>query len=106
MLKLFTFLRRSRADIRADVDAELRFHLETRVEELVAAGETRERAIRQAAREFGDLDDARQYMRRLDVRTEMDRRRRDYMGEFRQDLRHALRQLRSAPAFAATAILT
>jgi ABC-type antimicrobial peptide transport system permease subunit len=106
MNRLFAFLRRSRADIRADVDAELRFHLDTRVEELVAGGVTRDRAIRQAAREFGDLDDARRYMQRMDARTEVGRRRRDYMGEFRQDLRHTFRQLRSAPAFAATAILT
>ena len=106
MKRLFAFLRRSPRDIRQDVDEELRFHIDARTEELVAGGMGRADARRQAAREFGDVDDARRYMRRMDWRTERDRRRRDYMGEFRQDVRYALRQLRAAPVFALTAIVT
>ncbi len=88
------------------VDAELRFHLESRTEDLVAEGLDRESARAKALQEFGDLEDARQYMTRVDLRLETTRRRRDYMGDFLQDVRYALRRLRGAPAFAVTAILT
>jgi putative ABC transport system permease protein len=36
-----------------DLDVELRFHLEARIEELVAAGLARDEAVRQATRRFG-----------------------------------------------------
>ena len=89
-----------------DVDSELRFHLESRTDDLTAGGMDREAARAQALREFGDIEDARRYMTRLDMRLETTRRRRDYMGDFVQDVRYALRRLRSSPAFATTAILT
>jgi predicted permease len=89
-----------------DVDAEVEFHLTTRIEALQAQGLSPETARTQALREFGDVDDAREYMRRLDRQTRASRSRRDYMGDFRQDVLYALRRLRSAPAFAVTAILT
>jgi predicted permease len=104
--RLFSFARRSRRDIAADVDAELRFHLETRAEELMAHGRSRVDAERQARREFGDLEDARRYMRRLETSTEQQLVRREYMGELIQDVHYALRRLKSAPAFAFAAILT
>ncbi len=88
------------------VEAELRFHLESRTEALVAQGLTREDARAQALREFGDLDDARRYMTKVEHRVESARRRSDLMTDFVQDVGYALRRLRSAPAFAATAILT
>ncbi len=47
-------------------------------------------AREQAMREFGDVDDARRYLNTLDRHTEAARRRRDYVGEFRQDLVYAL----------------
>ena len=106
MRRLFAFLRRSPADIRRDVDDELRFHVEAQVADLVAGGLSDAAARHQATREFGDVEDARRYMRRMDWRTERDRRRRDYVGELRQDVRYALRQLRAAPVFALTAIVT
>ena len=40
---------------RSDVDEELRFHLEERVEELVARGLSREEAEREARTRFGDV---------------------------------------------------
>jgi predicted permease len=88
------------------VDDELRFHLDSRTDALVAAGMTREAARAQALREFGDLEDARRYMTRIDGRVEAARRRRFYMSEFVQDVRYALRRLRATPAFAVTAVLT
>ena len=106
MRRIFQFIRRARPDIRRDVDDELRFHFDERVTDLIEAGWSRPQARDRARREFGDIRDARQYMQQLDYRTELRRRRRTYMSDFRHDVRYALRRLRSTPAFAATAILT
>ncbi|HEX5216163.1 MAG TPA: ABC transporter permease [Vicinamibacterales bacterium] len=88
------------------VEAELRFHLDTRTEELIARGLAPDAARAQAHREFGDLDDARRFMHETDERAETSARRRAYMREFVQDLKYGWRRLVAAPAFSATAILT
>ncbi|MFI5311667.1 MAG: ADOP family duplicated permease [Gemmatimonadales bacterium] len=106
MRRLFRFPWRTARDIRADVDDELRFHIEARTEALVATGLSLEAAHEQATREFGDVEDARRYISALDRGTEADRRRRDYAGELVQDVRYAFRKLRSAPTFTLTAIVT
>src|ERR1041384_5198129 len=41
--------------VRDEVGAELRFHLEERIEELVASGLSRAEAVREARARFGDL---------------------------------------------------
>jgi predicted permease len=89
-----------------DVDAELQFHLETRARDLIAAGAAAEAARAQAEREFGDVEDARRYLRRVDERVRAASRRERYMQDFRNDLAYAFRRLRAAPAFAVTAVLT
>ncbi len=91
---------------RDDVDLEIEFHLESRVRDLVAAGLLPAAARAQALREFGDVDDARQYMRQIDEQVTRARRRERYMHDLRHDLTYAWRRLRAAPAFAVTAILT
>jgi predicted permease len=106
MPRLLQFWRRSRAMIRRDVDDELQFHIDTRADELVRLGHGRDQARAEALREFGDIDDARHYLRRMDQMTETDRRRQDYLGELRQDIAYGLRALLRAPTFAITAILT
>ncbi len=104
--RLFRFVRRTSREIDADVDAELRFHLDQRTEELTAAGLAAHAAREQALREFGDLDDARTYLGTVDRETETRQRRKDTMDELKQDLVFAFRKLRSSPGFALVAILT
>jgi predicted permease len=91
---------------RDDVDAELRFHIESRTAELMAAGRTIDEARAQAIQEFGGVDETRRYMYRMDDRVDAARRRRNYMSDFCQDVTYAWRRLRAAPGFALTAVLT
>ena len=89
-----------------DVDAEVEFHLDARVMDLIASGMLSDEARRQALHEFGDVDDVRRYMRGIDRRVQAVSRRERYMDDVRRDLAYALRRLRAAPAFAITAVLT
>ena len=104
--RLFGLPWRSERAIREELEEELRFHLEARAEDLMADGATPEEARAQALREFGDIEDARRYIRSLDRAAEAEKRRRDVMGELRQDLVYAVRKLRSSPAFTVTAVVT
>jgi predicted permease len=106
MRRIFQFWRRSRAMIRRDVDDELAFHLQARTEALIANGRPPDEARATAMAEFGDLDDARHYLRQVDADIEHQRRRRDSMSYLRQDLAYGLRTLRRAPTFTLTAVLT
>src|SRR5918911_4935053 len=76
-----------------DVDEELRFHLEMRVEELIALGLTPAAAREEALRQFGDLEGTRRYCRAIDQRREREVRRIELLDEARQDVRYALRKL-------------
>ncbi len=89
-----------------DVDRELRAHLETRIEALMAEGLSSAEARAQALREFGDLEEARRDMRRSGARAARVYRRRNYMSDVIHDVTYALRRLRSAPAFTLTSLLT
>ncbi len=106
MRRIFKFPWRTARDIRADVDDELLFHIEERTRELTGSGLTPDAARTQALHEFGDVEDARRYISALDRGTESSTRRKDYLGELRQDLAYAIRKLRSSPAFTVTAIAT
>ena len=59
--RYLAFPTRNAARIRRDVNDELQFHMDMRVEELVQAGMSRSDARVQAQRQFGDLDDATHY---------------------------------------------
>ncbi|HEY7236593.1 MAG TPA: ABC transporter permease [Gemmatimonadaceae bacterium] len=104
--RLFRLPWRTRRQIGDDVDEELRFHIDMRVEELRALGLSPDAARAEAMRQFGDIDDARHYITAVDRATEAAHRRSEYMGDLRQDIVYAVRKLRSAPAFTLTVVLT
>jgi predicted permease len=92
-------------DPRADIKAELRFHIECKTEDLIAHGWLPEAARTEAERKFGNILAVKQAGERIGEH--MDRRRRvhEYYAEWVQDARYTFRTLRNNPAFATIAIL-
>ena len=95
-----TWVRRliGRRQLERDLTDEIEAHLAERADELVADGRSREEALLQARREFGNV-------------TAIEERGREVwrwatIENLWADLRYGIRQLRGAPAFAAAAIVT
>ena len=92
--------------VRREVDAELRFHLEGRVEELMAQGLPRDEAEAEARRRFGDPARIGAELEVIDG--EMERRRR--LGEWSaglwRDVRFAWRGMAARPGYTAVVALT
>lgn len=86
------------ADAQAQLEAELRAHLEMETERLVASGMEADAARAAAARSFGDLGRTREAVR--------NERGVSLVEDGWRDLVHATRALRKRPAFAFAAIAT
>jgi predicted permease len=97
------FLRR---DPQRDVDDELDFHLQSTVEELVAAGMSRDAAHDAAQRKFGDVDRIGQTLYTLSRQRETTMQRTEWWQTLKQDVAFGIRQLRKAPGFTAAALAT
>jgi putative ABC transport system permease protein len=97
-------LRRTPNDIAADVDDELRAHLELRIDALMASGMSREQARDEAIRRFGDIDGTRRYCRLQHEEKERKMERRLALADLIQDMRVAVRGLLRAPVLAITIV--
>jgi predicted permease len=89
-----------------DLDTELRFHIEGRIEDLMARGLSRGDAEREVAARFGDLDAYREETRVIDERTVHEERRMELLDTIRRETRQALRALARSRAFTFIAIVT
>jgi hypothetical protein len=100
--------RRSREEeaIRRRVEAEVAFHLEARVEDLIAAGDSENNAREKAELEFGDLATVRAELEAIDVRANDRERRRDWWSVFSAETRRAGRAMVREPAFFLVAVVT
>ena len=96
----------SRRALDSDVDAELRFHLEGRVEELVAVGMSREDALAEARRRFGDMEVHRRATRAIDEEMFRMQRRTAISDSFARELRYAFRTLARSTTFTIMALVT
>src|SRR5262249_6970144 len=100
--KWHRYLRFWRANIAADVDTELTFHVDARTQELRDAGVEPAAARAQALREFGDLDRARSTLRSMDEgHAAMKRRRLPTIN-----LKLAVRALFKTPLVTSIAVLS
>jgi len=95
-----------RPPVEKEVDEEIRHHLELRAQEYEARGLAPDAARSAALRRFGDLDGFRRLCRRLAQGRNREWRRREWLGELRQDVFFAIRQMLGQPSFTLAAILT
>jgi putative ABC transport system permease protein len=80
------------------LDDEIQFHIDSRTDELIAAGMTRERAAATARRQFGNRLRVREASRDIKLLPRLDDARRDFQ--------YAWRTLTRDPGFSAVAVLT
>ena len=88
----------TRKKLDQEIDAELRSHIEMRVEDNIAAGMSKEKAYRDAVLRFGSRAVMKERVTGADAALILD--------GIARDIRYAIRRSFRGPAFALTAILT
>ena len=88
------------------VDDEIRFHIEERTEQLIAAGLRPDEARASAERMFGDMDRTRQFLLASTRRREGRMQRSERVARIAQDARYAFRQMRRERGFTLVAVMT
>src|SRR6266481_3732110 len=81
-----------------EIDDELRFHIEQRTTENIAAGMSPDEAAREARKRFGNLQNVREECREV--------RRANFGESVFQDIHFAFRVLQKNPGFTTVAVLT
>lgn len=89
----------SRGGIGRDVDEEIRFHLDTRTDELMRHGWAEREARRLALEEYGDVERSRRELLRVDRRRFRHAEREELLMSLIDDVRYAARGLIHRPAF-------
>jgi putative ABC transport system permease protein len=100
------YLRFWRRDVAADVDDEFTFHIEECIDELVAGGVDPITARETAMRRLRELEEVKETCRVLAMEQERNMRRTEWLGELRQDVSYALRNMRVNPSLTAAIVLT
>jgi putative ABC transport system permease protein len=96
----------SRLGLRRDVDAELRFHIEGRIEELMSKDLSRDEAEREARARFGDIDRIESEVRSIDRVTRRRQSWREHVAAIAFDVRYALRGMARRPLYTLIVVLT
>ena len=99
-------LSETRPDAPRDVADEIRFHLDMRSQELMEQGMSKEDALREARRQFGDVAAIEAECRDERLARTRERGRREWWRGFALDLRYAVRSLRTNAGFTLAAVLT
>src|SRR5580698_2568175 len=84
--------------VKQEIDEELRFHIEQRTAENMAAGMSPEEAAREARKCFGNMQNIREKCREL--------RGASFGEAFVKDIQFGARMLRKNPGFTTVAVLT
>ena len=104
-MNVHRYLRFLRPNPEADLDDELAFHLQARIDEYVAGGMTRAQATAEAQRRFGNFARIRNQCVDIDHQAIREATVKDTMQTAIGDFRFALRQIRSTRALSIAAVL-
>jgi putative ABC transport system permease protein len=89
----------------AEVDDELRFHVEERMRNYIDGGMSPDEARRATLGRFGDIDAVRDACARMLNEDRKAKARRDWLDDLRQDLKFAARSALRAPLFSLLAVV-